>query len=252
MRLAVVFVHGNPEVDAIWDAVVDLLDVDGVVRLSPPGFGSPIPDGFGCTLIEYRDWLIEALEALDVPSDVVGHDVGGSTTIAAVMERPDLFRTWASDSAGVFDEDYRWHDMAQAWQTPGVGERAIAEWTSGDETARLALAHGLGASGGVAAALAAGLTPTLDRAVLGFYRSARQPAMVDLGRSLERAAQVPGLVVLAEQDNFVGSVAMRERSARRAGATIAHIANAGHRWMLDQPADTATFLEQFWRRNSVG
>lgn len=73
--------------------------------------------------------------------------------------------------------------------------------------------------------------------------------MADLGRSLERAAEVPGLVVLADRDDFVGSVAMRTRAARRAGATIAHIANAGHRWMLDQPADTATLLNRFWQRN---
>jgi pimeloyl-ACP methyl ester carboxylesterase len=37
--MTVVLVHGNPETDAVWDPVVELLGRDDVVRLSPPGFG---------------------------------------------------------------------------------------------------------------------------------------------------------------------------------------------------------------------
>ena len=53
-----VFVHGNPETSAIWHLVVDELARNGVakiVRLSPPGFGSPTPAGWGATVVEYRD-----------------------------------------------------------------------------------------------------------------------------------------------------------------------------------------------------
>ena len=39
--------------------------------------------------------------------------------------RPDLVRSWATDCAGLAHPDYVWHDMAQAWQTPEVGEAAI-------------------------------------------------------------------------------------------------------------------------------
>lgn len=244
--MTTVFVHGNPEVDAIWTPVLDLLQLSDVVRLSPPGFGSPVPDGFGSTVEEYRAWLIDAVAAIGAPVDIVGHDIGGSTTIAAVMERPDLFRSWVSDSAGVFEPDYVWHDMAEAWQTPGVGEHAIEQWTAGTLDARLALAHGLGASGDIAEKLAAGLTPTLNRAVLGFYRSAAQPAMANLGRNLSRAAQVPGLVVIAADDHFVGTTEMRVRAANRAGATVASLDNSGHRWMLDQPQAAAKALTLFW------
>ena len=44
-----VFVHGNPETAAIWDDLVGELAARGVsdvVRLSPPGFGAPVPDVF--------------------------------------------------------------------------------------------------------------------------------------------------------------------------------------------------------------
>src|SRR5580700_5450136 len=42
--VTVVLVHGNPETDAIWGPLVDVLGHEDVVRLSPPGFGSPLPD----------------------------------------------------------------------------------------------------------------------------------------------------------------------------------------------------------------
>lgn len=70
--------------------------------------------------------------------------------------------------------------------------------------------------------------------------------MANLGRDLTDAARVPGMIVIADDDHFVGTTTMRERAARRAGAVTAHITNAGHRWMLDQPKATASALEQFW------
>jgi pimeloyl-ACP methyl ester carboxylesterase len=41
--MTIVLVHGNPETEAIWDDLVPHLRSDDVVRLSPPGFGCPIP-----------------------------------------------------------------------------------------------------------------------------------------------------------------------------------------------------------------
>ena len=59
-----VLIHGNPETDAIWtDLVCELTDrsVTDLVLLSPPGFGASIPDGWGATQLESRDWLIAEL-----------------------------------------------------------------------------------------------------------------------------------------------------------------------------------------------
>ena len=47
--MTAVFVNGNPESGAIWDLLADELDRADIRRLSPPGFGAPIPDGSGCT-----------------------------------------------------------------------------------------------------------------------------------------------------------------------------------------------------------
>jgi pimeloyl-ACP methyl ester carboxylesterase len=59
--VTIVLVHGNPETDAIWGPLVDALGRDDVVRLSPPGFGSPLPDDFPATYVAYRDWLEDEL-----------------------------------------------------------------------------------------------------------------------------------------------------------------------------------------------
>jgi hypothetical protein len=56
-----VFVHGNPEVDAIWGPLVAALAARGVtdiVLLSPPGFGSPAPDQWDASMGSYANWPI--------------------------------------------------------------------------------------------------------------------------------------------------------------------------------------------------
>ena len=56
--MTVVLVHGNPETEAIWNPLVDALGRDDVVRVSPPGFGAPLPDDFPATCLAYREWLV--------------------------------------------------------------------------------------------------------------------------------------------------------------------------------------------------
>jgi len=95
--MSVVLVHGNPETIAVWDPLQDALDRDDIVCLSPPGFGAPVPDGWGATVEDYRDWLIYELEAMESPVDLVGHDWGGGHVVAVAMKRPDLLRSWSTD-----------------------------------------------------------------------------------------------------------------------------------------------------------
>ncbi|MFD2419512.1 alpha/beta fold hydrolase [Amycolatopsis pigmentata] len=241
-----VFVNGNPETAAIWDPLCAELGRPDVLRLSPPGFGAPIPDGFGCTVSDYRDWLAAELETLGEPVDLVGHDVGGSTVVSVAMTRPDLLRTWVSDSLGVFDPDYVWHDLARQWQTPGAGEKSVAALmggTLGERTERM-VARGIARP--VAAQLAAAQGSRMGQAILAFYRSAIQPAMAELGRNLPAAAARPGLAIIGTDDHFVGSQEMRRRSAARAGARVEILDGVGHWWMVQDPVRSARALTSFW------
>ncbi len=240
-----VLVHGNPETPALWDPLASCLQRD-VVRLAPPGFGAPLPAGFGATMTEYRDWLVGELERIGEPVDLVGHDWGGAHVVNVAMARPDLLRSWVSDAIGIFDEDYVWHDLAQVWQQPGVGEDAIAQMLGGSPAGKVARLVSSGFPRGVAERVAAGQDDDMGRAALALYRSAAQPVMAEAGRSLEAAAVRPGLALLASEDSFVGTDDQRRRAAARAGARVEVLDGLGHWWMVEDPQCAAAVLERFW------
>lgn len=248
--MTAVFVHGNPETAAVWGPLLGELGRKDVVCLSPPGFGAPLPDGFSGTVGAYRAWLIGELEGLgaaDEPVDLVGHDWGGAHVVGVAMARPDLLRSWVSDSVGLFDPNYVWHALAQEWQSPVVGERAVSErLIEADQEARTASLVGRGFPPDVAGAVAAEQGATMGWAVLALYRSATQPVMAELGRDLERAAAQPGLAVIAADDLMVGTDEQRRRSASRAGAHVEVLDGLGHWWMLQDAGRAAGMLRTFW------
>ncbi|MFJ7218354.1 alpha/beta fold hydrolase [Amycolatopsis sp. NPDC098790] len=240
-----VFVHGNPETAAVWEPLLAELSAvrSDVVCLSPPGFGAPLPDGFGATHADYRDWLVGELTAFGEPVDLVGHDVGGGHVVNVVLSRPDLVRSWVSDVLGIYDPGYGWHELARRWRTPGAGEADVAARFGGTVEERTAVLVERGMGEQVAARVAAGQDAAMGRAVLALYRSAGTPG---LGLPLERAAARPGLAILATADRVVGTEEQRRRAAARAGARVAVLEGLGHWWMTDDPARGAAVLAGFW------
>jgi pimeloyl-ACP methyl ester carboxylesterase len=248
--VTVVLVHGNPETAAVWDLLVPqlvALGVDEPVRLSPPGFGAPVPPGFTATVDGYRDWLVAELEAIGEPVHLVGHDWGGGHVVNVAMTRPDLLRSWCSDIIGVFDPDYVWHDLAQAWQQPGVGDQAVAAMGSAPVEVRATQLAKRGMGSAVAERVAAGFDTAMGECILALYRDAAQPAMAQLGAGLEAAAARPGLAILASDDHMVGTDGQRRRCAARAGARVEVLDGLGHWWMAEDPERGAEVLAAFWR-----
>ncbi|WP_082981571.1 alpha/beta fold hydrolase [Mycolicibacterium mucogenicum] len=244
--MTVVLVHGNPETDSVWDPLVEVLDRDDVVRLSPPGFGAPLPEGWPATALAYRDWLEEELVKIEGPIDLVGHDWGGAHTINVVMHRPELVRSWASDTLGCFDPEYTWHDRALLFQNPTEGEAAVDAWMNSPLSERTQYLVDRGMPLQIAAKIAAGQGPQMGRAILSLYRSAAQPAMAEAGQYLPKAAAQPGLSLLATEDPLVGSEMLKRRAAARAGAVTVLLEGLGHWWMLEDPARGAAALTEFW------
>lgn len=242
----IVFVHGNPETEAIWAPLLAALAADAVTCLSPPGFGAPVPAGFGCTVLEYRDWLVTQLEALGEPVHLVGHDWGGGHVVNVAMSRPDLLLSWASDSVGLFHPGYVWHRLAQQWQQLGEGASRADELFSPDagERADVYAARGIDAS--IARRMAEAQGEQMGRAILALYRSARQPVMSDLGGRLAQAAARPGLCLIPTEDDFVGTTAQRHEAAGTAGARTQVLDGRGHWWMVEDPAGAADVLQDFW------
>lgn len=247
-RTPLVLVHGNPESAAIWASLLDELDRDDAIALSPPGFGVPLPRGFAATVSGYHDWLVARLESFREPVDLVGHDWGGAHVAGVAMTRPDLLRSWASDALGVFAPDYVWHQRAQVWQRQGPGEASVKELFGGDLQQRLAVVARLGMTGRVAERVAAGLDDGMGRAVLSLLRSAAQPVMAEAGRGLASARQRPGLALIALEDVGQGSgtVDQHRWAAREAGAEVALLEGAGHWWPIESPRVGAEALQRFW------
>lgn len=242
-----VFVHGNPESADIWSPLTAAFrpGTREIVRVSPPGFGAPVPDGFPLTLHGYRDWLIQQLEGFRTPVDLVGHDLGGMHVVNVVLNRPELVRSWVSDVVGIYDPDYAWHELARRWQTPGVGEVDVERRFGGTAEQRTANLIELGMGAEVASAVAAAQDATMGHAVLAVYRSAATelPTFVD---QLELARARPGLTILAAEDDLVGTDAQRRRAASRAGARVEVLHGLSHWWMTQDPARGAHILERFW------
>jgi pimeloyl-ACP methyl ester carboxylesterase len=247
--MTIVFVHGVPLTSAVWTPLISELSESrqqDVVRLSPPGFGAALPADFGATFLDYRDWLVDELSHFETPVDLVGHSISGGYVLEVAMTRPDLLRSWVSDTVGGYEPDFTWHEIAKIWQTPGDGERHVGETFSGDVAARTARMVTWGLPEPVAGEVALGQGPDTARAVLALYRSVPADTLAERGRDLPEAAARPGLVPVATEDLTVGSVALRHRAAQRAGARAVDLDGIGHWWMLEDPARAARVLSDFW------
>jgi len=246
--MTVAFVHGNPETSAIWGPLIAALEARGVgdiVTLSPPGFGAPVPDGFGATQTEYQDWLVSELTSLGGDVDLVGHDWGAGHVLGALAARPDLVRTWATDCAGLVHPDYQWHDMAQAWQTPEVGEQTVAAMGEGTVAERAATYESLGIDEPAASAIAAAFDDSMADCILRLYRSAAQPAMAELGARLRSMRLPPGMFVIATEDGYAGDTAVAHSVAEALGATTVEV-ELGHWWMFAGAPAVADALVTHW------
>lgn len=245
----VVLVHGNPETAAVWDLLVASLierGIDPPIRLSPPGFGAPADDDWSATAQAYRGWLIGELESIGRPVHLVGHDFGGRHVIGVAMTRPDLLRSWCSDTVGSWDVDYVWHDLAQRWQQPGVGEGDVATRLATPAPERAASMASRGMDRTIADRVAAGYDELMGACILRLYRSAIEPSEARFAADLELARARPGLAIVAADDDLVGTDAQKRRAAARAGAEVAVLDGVGHWWMTQAPDRGADLLVSFW------
>lgn len=247
--MTAVLVHGNPETAAVWRVLIEALGARGVTdvaTVSPPGFGAPVPDGFDASRESYRDWLIAELERFEGPVDLVGHDWGAGHVLGALAVRPDLAHTWATDCVALTHPDYVWHDAAQLWQTPEVGEETVAAMFGGSLDDRAATWASLGMREDVARDIAAMQDDVMGACVLRLYRSAAQPAMAELGAALRDIQLPPGLVINATEDHYAGTQEMVAETAAAYGADTVTLPDLGHWWMFDGADAVADALVAHW------
>ncbi len=233
-------IHGVPDSPAVWEPLRRHLARHDVVTPPLPGFGAPVPVGFHATCDEYAAWLIDDIATIGGPADLVGHDWGGLLALRIASLRPDLVRSLATGS-GPVDVEYRWHDTAVAWQTPGVGEQLMTRF-EGD----LAIDGlvGAGLPRDYATAAIGRVDERMKDAILRLYRSA-----VDVNPRWAPdldAIRCPALVVWPIDDPFVDRRFGR-RLAERIRADLLEV-DRGHWWQVSHPAEVAAALERLWAR----
>ena len=243
-----VFVHGNPETDAVWTPLFEALDRDDLIALSPPGFGAAVPLGWTATVGEYVEWLTNELAAISGPIDLVGHDWGAGHVLGFLLEGPERVRSWCVDLIGITHRDYVWHDNALEWQDPDRGEAAIERWVAAPKGDLVGLYQAAGMTLDAARSAAEAVDAGMGECVLRLYRDAAQPRMAYLGEGIEVLSARPGMSINAERDTYVGTDGQAEEMASRCAATVAYLEGVGHWWMCEDPAQAAVVLEDFWKR----
>lgn len=250
--MTVVLVNGNPETPAVWGPLVAELGRDDVVTLGPPGFGSPVPTGFGATADEYLAWLEAEVAAMGEPVHLIGHDWGANHTLRLACARPDLIRSWCTDTAGTFSGAYVWHEGTKAWRTPGEGEAAVDFMLGLGPEGRATLFVSLGMTSPTAEVLAAAFDEDMGRSILRLYRSVGQDELARWSEPLEAAAARPGLVLVPTGDVYTGEEALHRRVASRTGADVVVLDGLGHWWLLEDPVRGAEALRSFLARVDDG
>jgi haloacetate dehalogenase len=252
--------HGVPETSTSWAALAPRL-ATGRRVLAPdlPGLGSSTyPGPYDVpSLVGELGALVEA----EVPGgrvDVVGHDWGGALALALAGARPDLVRRLV-----VANAPYR-SVPVRALHIPLLALRVLPELAlraGGRGAVDLAFRLGWKASTPLDAASlaeyrAAYTTPSVRRAVLGYYRAAARPRAARALRSLARRSSthtpaphvaVEGALVLWGALDPVLPIATGEAAVRDLGAdcVMVTVPGAGHFVHEEAPDVVADVLLDF-------
>lgn len=237
----IVFVHGVPETAAVWAKVRRAIGADSVA-LALPGFGCPVPQGFGATKEEYVDWLLGELDHLDEPIDLVGHDWGAGLTYRIATTKGQRIRSWVADIGNIMHPDYEWHDIGKMWQTPGTGEAFFESQNALGPEERAPLYEAFGVPPDDALEMATAADDTMGRCILALYRSATPNAHQQWGPWTPTIA--PGLVLHPTEDPL-GDERQASEVAASLGARFERIEGAGHFWPY-QPERAVPILQSFW------
>lgn len=225
----VLYLHGVPESGAMWEP---FLARTGGLAPDLPGFGRSAKRGdFRYDVEGYADWLERFLDHVGVERfRLVVHD-WGAVGLALAQRAPERVERLVVIDAVPFLPGYRWHRVARAWRTRGVGELVMGA------TTRWSLRRGSGVPREVADRWWEDFDQGTQRAILRLYRSAPEDRLAAVGARLDRI-DAPALVVWGEADPYLDPSFADAYAERLARASVRRVPGAGHWPWLDEPGVT--------------
>jgi pimeloyl-ACP methyl ester carboxylesterase len=240
----ILFLHGVPNTAEMWsDVIAHLCRSYRCLAPDLPGFGRSIaPHNFDCSLKNQADFINELVEAIgiDVPLNLVVHDLGGPYGLAWAVKHPEKIRRIVIMNT-LFQSDYSWHTWARIWRTPLVGELSMAllnwplfRWELRRGSRKLSVEFIRDAYSMI--------SPMMKRMVLRLYRATDPEVFAGWeDELLKLTARVPAIVLWGDHDPYIA-----KHFAERFGAqTVQHFPTCGH-WIADEATDEVLqWLEEF-------
>ena len=240
--MTALLVHGVPDTTSLWTPLRALLTDFEIEVAALPGFGCDLPSDFGGSKDDYAQWLIERIEAIGTPVDLVAHDWGAILAQRVAQIRPDLLSSLAFGS-GPLDETYVWHDTAQAWQTPEVGEAVMEGILSMSPEDRALILEAGGAPPALAREQAKSWDSRMSASILGLYRSVIDPESI--WPQLNSPVGCPTLVLWGA-DDIHAPPEFGMRVATRINAELLVFNGCEHWWPWARAQETSEALKRLW------
>jgi pimeloyl-ACP methyl ester carboxylesterase len=242
----VVFAHGNPTDSRDWLSFMERTTRPSI-GFDHPGWGgsdAPSPKEFDYSMHGLARFFGRALDALEVGEHaLVVHDWGGLALIDELARPGRLERLVVINTVPLLP-GYRWHRLAIAWRTPGLGplvNRAI--WRPGLRLeSRRASGDGKPLPDWFIDLTQASWRAASSDAILGLYRSADPPKLAAAGHGLG-AIECPALVAWGLRDPYLPPRFGRAYAGRLPNAELLELPDAGHWPWIDRPDLISTVVE---------
>lgn len=232
-----VFIHGAYHGGWCWQRLIDCLGPDGVGAQAPdlPGHGRD-PGWLGDqTLPNYTARMIDILEPLPAPANIVAHSMAGAVAVAVAEARPDLIARLVFLCAYI----------------PTDGEstgKVVKQDPASQVRAQVLDVEGRGAISLKAGNLAEAFYQDADPRALGWVEDqvqlqSTEPFRHILSTTASGFGRVPKAAILCEQDRAI-SYPHQRWMAERAGCDPILTMDSGHSPFVTQPETLADLLRR--------
>jgi pimeloyl-ACP methyl ester carboxylesterase len=220
----VLYLHGVPTAGWDWEP---FLALTGGVALDLPGFGhSAKPASFDYSIPGYDRFLESFLDAVGLErATLVMHD-WGVVGLALAQRLPERVDRLVLTACVPLMPGYRWHRVARAWRTPGVGELTMGFTTRGGFRRSL--------PSEIADRAYDDFDHGTQRAILRLYRSAPPETLARAGERLG-GLRHPALVLWPTRDPYIGADFGPRYAEALGGEAQLEMVDAGHWPWLEQP-----------------